>query len=177
MRYELLLQPLDAASTFDVPRVDALLEGRGAKVMPSGLRVWNLKIGPVEVKPLRDGQVQRGLELHVMLSDKTELIRETLSEAAELAKEANLRLYDPQLSRTVGRADEHLVVDQYLRTAKYAGEMLGVSEALGASYGSTPDPNVPKPGTKALMLAVGGLVALYFLMQILNAFRSALTGR
>lgn len=177
MRYELLLQPLDAAAPFEAERLDALLAARGAKVVPSGLRIWNLKPGPVELKPLRDGQAVRGVELHVMLSEKTELISAALSEAATLARDANLRLYDPQLSRTVGATDERLVVDQYLRTAKYAGEMLGVSEALGASYGPPPEPLTAKPGTKALMLVVGGLIALWFLMQILDSFRGALTGR
>lgn len=162
MKYELLLQPLESTLPWEPERVEPLLQGRGVKPPDgAGAREWRLKSGYVDLKPLRDGTELRGLEIHVPFSDKTDLVREVTVEASALAKESGLRLLDPQLSRTVTAADAESVADQFLRTARYAGEMLGVSEAIDASF-APPEPGLGG-GTKVIL----GIIGLVFLLILL----------
>lgn len=150
---------------YDSVRVDALLAERGAFARPDGTRVWRLKEGEVEVGQLREGGQLLATELRVPLSEKMDLIREVVSEGAELAKAAELRLVDPQLGRTVSAHDDGVVADQFLRTARYAGEMMGVSEAVAASY-AAPSEGFPV-GLKVLFLIGLGLFLLYAFVESL----------
>jgi hypothetical protein len=163
VRYDLLLQPKEVGAPYDPAPVDTLLTARGATPRPDGSRIWRLKHGEVEVRPLKENGVPVATELKVGLSDKTELIRELVLEGIALANEAGVRLVDPALSKTLGPNDEGLVADQFFRTARYAGEYLGVSEAVIASYGAE-EPGM-KAGTKALLAIAAFLAALFFLMD------------
>jgi hypothetical protein len=156
---------------YDSARVDALLEERGVTRRPDGMRVWRLKFGDVEVGELREGVQLVATEVRVPLSDKTDLVREAVEEAAALAAAAELRLIDPQLGRTLTANDSASVADQFLVTARYAGEMLGVSEAVAASY--APPPEGMSPGLK-VVLGIGGL--LIFLYLLMDALVSRLGG-
>jgi hypothetical protein len=168
VRYELLLQPLEPGLPWEPERIEPLLQARGVTAPDAaGARTWKLKEGLVELRPLRDGGAIRGLELHVSFSDKTELVREVTVEGSALAKEAGLRLLDPQLSRTVTAADAESVADQFLRTARYAGEMLGVPEAIDASFGA------PAPGSSTGMKVIFGIIALVFVALWLLDFLSS----
>ncbi|HVG56909.1 MAG TPA: hypothetical protein VNA24_00025 [Hyalangium sp.] len=145
--------------------MDVLLAEKGTLVLPSGLRVWRLKNGDVELGALREGGQLIATELRIPLSDKTELIREVVEEGAALAAAAEVRLVDPQLGRQLSANDSGAVADQYLRTARYAGEMMGVSEAVAASYAPPPE-GIPT-GFKVLALLGGGLFLLYLLVDSL----------
>ncbi len=90
-----------------------------------------------------------------------------MKRASALATEAGLRLYDPQLSRTLSANDADLVADQYFRTARYAGEMLGVSGALGASY-AAPDEGTTGGATKLLFWAIGGALVLFVIFEVIS---------
>jgi hypothetical protein len=147
---------------YDSARVDALLAARGAASRPNGQRVWVLKSGDVELGELRENGQVVATELRVPLSDRTELVREVVEEAAGLAAAAEVRLVDPQLGRQLSANDSNSVADQFLRTARYAGEMMGVSEAVAASY-SAPSEGMPS-GTK-LVAVIGGLILLYVLAK------------
>lgn len=151
---------------FDSARVDALLEARGAKALPSGGREWQLENGRVEVHPLREGGQWVATEVRVPLADRTELIREVVTKVAELAQEADARCFDPQLGRALSARDDGMVADQYQRTARYAAEMLGLAEAM-------PMPSVTEnegfqPTTKFVLGVIGFFVALYLLMDWLG---------
>lgn len=161
MRYELLLQTGQAGTPYDVTKVDAALASRGLTARPDGTRVWKLKSGEVELRALVEGGVTVATELRMPLSDKTDLVRELVPAAAEVAKEAGVRLYDPQLSRTLTGTEDGLVSDQFLATARYAGEMMGVPEAVYASF-SPPQAGM-KPGTKVVL----GLAGLIFVVWLL----------
>jgi hypothetical protein len=150
---------------YDSARVDALLAEKGSTVLPSGLRVWRLKNGDVELGELREGGQLIATELRIPLSEKMELIREAVEEGAALAAAAEARLIDPQLGRQLSANDSGAVADQYLRTARYAGEMMGVSEAVAASYAPPPE-GIPA-GFKVLALLGGGLLLLYLLADSL----------
>lgn len=167
MRYDLLLQTGQAGVPVDLAKVDAALSRRRLDVRADGVRLWHLQSGEVEVRPLIEGGVPLATELRVPLSDRLELIREAVVEGAALAREVELKLYDPQLSRTLGAQDEGLVADQFLRTAKYAGEMMGVPEAIGASF--PPPEQGLKTGTKVLLGIAGFFVVLYLLVERLLA--------
>jgi hypothetical protein len=153
-------------TSFDSARVEALLEARGAALRPDGSRTWMLQHGAVELRPLREGGQWVATEVRVPLSDRTELIREAVAKAAELATEAEVRLFDPQLGRALSAHDDADVTDQYLRTARYAGEMLGLAEALPVSDGT--DEGF-QPTTKVLLGIIGVFVLLYLLMNWLDS--------
>jgi hypothetical protein len=171
VRYELLLQTMVPGTPYDSARVDVLLSERGAAARPDGVRIWRLKAGEVEVGTLREGGQIVATELRVPLSDRTELVRELVEEAAALAAAAELRLVDPQLGRTLSANDGGAVADQFLRTARYAGEMLGVPEAVAASY--APPPEGMSSTTKAF-LGLG--ILLLFLYLLVDALLSRLGG-
>ena len=165
MRYELLVQPIEAGGSWDPARLDALLHQRGAFPNPDGSRTWRLKAGDVQVRLLVEGGKPIATELRLELSDKLDLIRELVVEAVAVAAQAGARLVDPQLSRTLIAADEGLVADQYLRTAQYAGQYAGVSTAVLASFGSPDSDEGMKPGTKVLLAIVGFFAALYLVVE------------
>jgi hypothetical protein len=150
---------------YDSARVDALLTERGAIARPDGMRVWRLKHGDVEVGVLREAGQVVATELRVPLSDKLDLIREAVEEGAALAQAAEVRLMDPQLGRPLGANDGAAVADHFLRTARYAGEMMGLSEAVAASYAAPAEGM--QAGTKVLLGIAALLIGLYFLMDLL----------
>ncbi|MHB8878079.1 MAG: hypothetical protein ACYC8T_30650 [Myxococcaceae bacterium] len=165
MRYELLLQAKEPGAPYDPSPVDQALAARGVVQTPEGLR-WRLKAGEVEVRLLIEGGRSVATELRVPLSEKLDLVRELVVEGAAVAAQAGALLFDPQLTKGLSANDEGLVAEQFLRTAKYAGEMMGLPEAVGASY-SGDDPTALKPGTKVLLGLVGLLVALYLLVDVI----------
>ncbi|MFY0570340.1 hypothetical protein ACN28E_41850 [Archangium lansingense] len=166
MRYDLLLQSMVPGTPFDSDRVEALLEARGAKALPSGGRTWLLAHGSVELHPLREGGQWVATEVRVPLADRTELIREVVSKGAELAREAEVRFFDPQLGRELKVHDEGAVADQYERTARYAGEMLGLASAMPIS---TTESEGFQPTTKFLLGAIGLFTLLYLLVNWINS--------
>ena len=162
MRYDVLLQPKEPGVPYDPAPVETLLTARGAKDQPDGSKLWRLKNGEVEVRRLLENGVPMATELKVALSDKTELIREVVLEAVQLAADTGLRAVDPMLSKTLTANDDGLVADSYFRTARYAGEYLGVSSAVMASYGSQ-EPEGLKPGTKVML----GIAAFFFVLYLI----------
>lgn len=149
---------------YDAARVDALLSERGVLARPDGGRTWRLKSGDVDVGVLREGGQVVATELRVMLSERTELMREAVTEAAALAGQAEVRLVDPQLGRALSASDAETVAEQYLRTARYAGEMMGLTEAVAASF-PDPSPSGFRPTTKVVL----GILVFFFLLYMLSS--------
>ncbi len=166
MRYELLLQSAEPGQPYDAERVEAALTARPVATTQDG-RVWRFSAGEVEVRPLVEQGRVVATELRVPLTEKTDLVRALVQEASALAAETNTRLVDPQLSREVGPQEAEIIAEQYLRTARYAGEMVGVSSALGA-FDTTPGPGgAITPGMKVLLVIVAGVVVLMLLSELL----------
>lgn len=138
-------------------------------VRSDGDRTWRLKSGVIDVGEVREGGQVVATELRIMLTDRTELIREVVNEAAAIATLADVRLVDPQLSCVVGAMDAERVAEQYGRTARYAGEMTGLSEAIGASFPAPTQSQGFQPGTKVVLGALGLFLLLYFLVSALNS--------
>ncbi|MFP2962075.1 hypothetical protein ACLEPN_30915 [Myxococcus sp. 1LA] len=169
MRYELLLQTMTPGTPYEAARVDALLSERGVVVRPDGVRRWSFKYGDVDIGELREGGQVVATELRVPLSDRPDLMREVTEAAAALANEAGARLVDPQLGRALTGKDDAGVMEQYARTARYAGEVAGVPEALGASGYSmeTQGSRGFQPSTRMVLIAIGIFVALYLVVDSL----------
>ncbi len=110
-------------------------------------------------------------EIRVPLSDREDLIREVVTESAELAAAAGVRLMDPQLGRQLTGGEGSSVAEQYMRTVRYAGQMVGLPEVAGA--GISQEPQGFQPTTK---FVVGVLIAFALLYFLMNAFTGALTG-
>jgi len=164
VRYEFLIQA--RSGPYDAAALEALLDARGAKVQGDGTRVWRLPSGEVECRRWVEAGAVVASELKVPLSDRLELIREVVQEASALAKQLDARLVDPQLSRDVGLADEGAIVDQFLRTAQFAGRYQGVSEAVGASFAADDDGGIVRPQTKVLLGLIAACVVLYLLADL-----------
>ncbi|WP_233595520.1 MULTISPECIES: hypothetical protein [Corallococcus] len=171
--YELVLQPMAPGGPYDAARVDALLAARSGAVRPDGARDWALSQGNVEVTPLRDQGRVMALELRVPLLEHPDLIREVLKEAAALAREAKLRLFDPQLGQVLAASDTERVVAQYARTEQYARTAPrmeitpGLAEAMDAAARYAPKgPGMSLP-MKLILFGVGGFAILYFVMTSL----------
>lgn len=161
---------------YEAARVDGHLSEKRVTVRADGHRLWHLQHGDVEVGELREAGQVVATELRIPLSERTDLVREVVSEAALLATQAGARLVDPQLGRSLSANDDGVVVDQYLRTVRYAGEVAGVSEAMGSSYGQDPAGGARgfQPGTKFLFIALGVFVFLYLLV---DSMTTSLGGR
>jgi hypothetical protein len=150
---------------YDGARVEALLAERGVQARPDGRRVWPLKAGEVELGELRENGQLVATELRVPLSEKTDLVREAVGEALMLAALAEVQLVDPQLGRPVSLQDDGTVAEQFLRTARYAGEMLGLPEAVGARYGAPPEGM--QAGTQVLLALLAAFALVYLLVSLL----------
>jgi hypothetical protein len=161
---------------YEPAKVDALLAERRVAVRPDGLRVWHLRGGDVEVGELREGGQVVATELRVPLSDRPDLVREVVTEAASLAAEAGARLVDPQLGRSLSANDDGVVVEQYMRTAWYAGHVAGVSEAMSAGSLSEAarESRSFMPSGRFFLIAIGVLFALYL---VVDSLMSNLGGR
>lgn len=171
MRYDLLLQSLVPGTPFDGPRIEALLVARGAKSLPGGGHVWPLDKGDVEVHPLREGGQWVATELRVPLSDRDGLVREVVAKGAELAKEGEVRFFDPQLGRELSVQDEQSVVDQYQRTARYASEMLGLASAM-----PMPSPTQNEGFQPTTKWVLGVLAFFFVLYQVVSWMSAQLNG-
>jgi len=163
VRYDLLLQSLTPGAPFDSARVESLLVARGAKARPDGGHVWQLESGDVEIHPLREGGQWIATEVRVPLSDRADLLREVLTKGLVLAAEAEVRFFDPQLGRELSRQAEDAVTEQYLRTARYASDTLGVSEAMPMPAATETEGF--QPTTKLALGVLGFFVLLYLLVN------------
>ena len=167
MRYELLWQSSVPGTPYPIEAVSAALEARGVTARDEGGQTWVLRTVPVEVGPVLEGGAQVATELRLHLSDKDEGIRELVTEADAFARELGLVLFDPQLMTAITAGDADRVAAQFQRTARYAGEMLGLPEAIAASF-DPPEPQRLSGGMKVILLVIGAvLLGLWSLEWIL----------
>jgi hypothetical protein len=165
--YDFLLQPVEPGAALPVEPISAALGDRGARRRADGAWLWTFPRGEVVGLPVREGGQVVAFELKVPLKDTTELVGAVLRAAAEVADALGLRLLDPQLSRPVKFDHEDVVGEAYLRCARYAGEYLGVADALGASSLGAPPADTSGLGLRvALALVVFIAVALLTLRAL-----------
>lgn len=166
MKYELLLQTGRQGVGVDLVAVEGAFKARGALAGAGGELIWRLSQGEVTARPLVEGGSPVAMVLAVALSAKAELLEELVEKALELSLEAGLQLFDPQLSRPLGTNDQTAVHAQFVRTARYAAEYAGLSEAIGAGYSAPVDTGL-KAGTKVALGLLSLAVLLYLLAESL----------
>ncbi len=166
MRYEFLLQPVTAGSEFAEAPVVAVLLERQASERPDG--TWLLKVGAVEVvvSRVREGPRVVALSLGVPLSADLDSIQAVLRAGLEIAEAAKVLLFDPQLSRVCSLSAESAIVDEFRKLGSYAGQYVGVSEALPLSVGApqnSMDLTVTTKAVLALLVFAGSLFMAWVL--------------
>lgn len=125
--------------------------------------IWRFPVGDVVVLPLKEAGVVTGLELKVPFSERADLLGALLAASVGLARSLELRLVDPQLSRTVKDGDLGAVTDEYLRIARYAGQYFGLGDALPSAV-SAPAEDGMSPvvkGVLALLVFAVAMAAAY----------------
>ena len=120
----------------------------------------------MEFHALRENGQWIATEVRVPLLDSSELVREAVRKVGELAKEAEVRFFDPQLGQELSARSEGVVVDQYQRTARYAAEMGGLASAMPIDRDS--DSGGFQPTTKMALGVMGFFALLYFVMRWIN---------
>lgn len=156
MKYELLLQPAPP-NVLDAGALEAVLMAGGAKKQPEGF-TCSLTRGEAEIVPVREGGAVVAFAVRVPLTELDEPLIEAARLALELAAATTLTLFDPQRVAAVSKPDDAAMLAEYRRMARYAGEMAGVSEAIGASF------SVPGEGglsaSAKVFIGLGVLIAL-----------------
>lgn len=167
VRYELLWQPSVPGTPYPIEAVNAALVERGVIPREEGGVTWVLSSVPVEVGPVMEGGVQVATELRLSLSDRDTGVRELVTAADAFARELGVLLFDPQLMTPVTEQDVDRVAAQFMITARYAGEMMGLPEAVAASF-APPEPQGLSGGVKVILLIVAAvLLGLWSLEWIL----------
>jgi hypothetical protein len=162
MHYDLLMQSMTVGVAYDPAPAEAAFDAKGAVLLPDGTRRFRLNGGDVSVQRLVEGGAVVATEVRVPISDKADLVRETLIEVVGIAQGLGLKVVDPQLTRSVLLNDEAAVADRFLQNADFAGRYSGVSAAVPANFGDQ-DPAL-KPGTR--MFLVIGAVAFVLWMIV-----------
>jgi hypothetical protein len=167
--YDLLLQPLTQGAPIDVPAVEASLLGVGALKRPDGS--FSLRLSPssradLELHWVRENGEAKALDCRIPLSDQTDLIDSALRWALVLAPAHQLCVMDPQLNTVVTTAGGS-VLDEFLRSARYAGEYTGVSDAVGASALAEVEQG-SSAGTRVLLAIAVFIAVLYATFSVLT---------
>lgn len=174
MRYELLFQSSVPGEPYDPEATRSALLARGATEEASGTLALRVQGERVEIRPLTEGGAVIATEVRLPLGGGDPFVREMVAEGVAVAQAAGCRLFDPQIMRPLTPADAGAVAEQYARTARYAGEMGGASDVLGAAgyaasgYPSSASPGGGMGGQAKLFLAIAFLVALYLVVSGLS---------
>lgn len=136
--YDLLLQAKTPGEAAPVAALVTELLTRGAKVDALGRGTWKFPDGEVTLEPLvEEGQV-KGLDVRVPFVDRTALMEDVVKRLNEVAEVVGGRVSDPQRGEPASLSGLGLLLEEYTRMARYAGEYQGVSEALGLSTWASP---------------------------------------
>ena len=170
--YDLLLQASAPGEAVPVAALVSALSARGATLSPEGRGTWKLNDGEVTIEALfEDGQV-KGLDVRVPLLDRTALVEDVVKQLVEVASLAEGRLTDPQRGEAAVMSSLSMLLDEYLRMARYAGEYGGVGGALGLSTWATP-PEDDSSAFRWVLLIVVFLVAGWAGWRTINTIHNA----
>ena len=136
--YDLLLQARTPGEVAPVAALVAALTARGALLSPEGRGLWKLTDGEVTVEPLLEEGIVKGLDVRVPMLDRTVLVEDVVKALVDVASVCEGRITDPQLGSAVSLGSLAVLLEEYLRMARYAGEYGGVSGALGLSTWASP---------------------------------------
>lgn len=161
VHYDLLLQPLEVSAS---PAVWAALEAdfaeRGLARRGDG---WVVELAQtsVEVSWVAENGRRVAGQVRVPVSERTDVLEAAIDWAVAVASRTGARVLDPQVNAVLqGRALS--TVDEFLKLARYAGEYLGVSAALGASTLAAE----PDEGLSFTVKAVAGLLVFALVLYL-----------
>jgi hypothetical protein len=155
----------------DLDAVEQALTARALPRRPDGVWVVTLAAKELELSVMKENGVPIALQLRVPLSDQTRVIDEAVKWALELAPELRLRLLDPQLNSVLTTVTSS-VADEFLRQARYAGEFVGVGDAVGATTLAHQQEGITSTTRLTLAVLVFAVVA-YLTMVAINDFRAS----
>lgn len=168
--YDLLLQPPAPGEAFDLAVVEAELAATSVPRRPDGVWVLTLVFKDLELTVLRENGAPVALQCAVPLSDRTEVVEAAVAWTTALASKLGLRVMDPQLNTVVTSASSS-VSDEFLRQARYAGEFLGVSAAIGASQ-IAEAPQGMTSTTRMLLAVVVFVVATFVTISVVQSLQA-----
>ncbi len=170
--YDLLLQARTPGEVAPVAALVKVLSERGATLTPEGRGAWKLSDGEVTVEPLLEEGLVKGLDLRIPLLDRTGLLEDVVKQLVEVAERAEARLTDPQRGDVVALSTLSMVLEEYLRMARYAGEYGAVSGALGLSTWAAP-PEEDSSALRWVLLIVVFVIAAWAGWRTINTIRDA----
>ncbi len=151
--YDLLLQPLTQGAAHDSDAAVAAFVAKGATARPGGRATLTVGKHEVELGPVREGGVVVATDVRLPLGRDTTFLAPLLALVMEVARASKLRVIDPSQSKELLETDVASLEDAYRRTAEYAGEFLGVGDALGRVEIPPPE-GITKMGALWLAAAV-----------------------
>ncbi len=158
--YDLLLQPSTPGAPLDIDQLEAAVLAQGATRRGDGGLSWTVDRQELGVRRLLEGGVCRALEVRVPYHERTTALEAAFPLVVAAAEQAGVIVSDPQLNHAVRLDNLASVVDAFRRASRYAGEMMGVSEAVGASF----PPRTPLERAPARLF---WLAALAFVIAVL----------
>ncbi len=163
--------PVDppAPMSLALAEIEQRLAARALSRRPDGVWPVTLAFRELELSVIRENGTPVALQLRVPLSDQTTVIDEAVKWALDLAAELQLRLLDPQLNSVLTTVSSS-VGDEFLRQARYAGEYVGLGEAVGATTLARQQEGMTATTRLALAVAVFAVVA-YLTMSFINDVR------
>ncbi len=138
MNYDFLIQSKEASTSYEVERVETALLAQGAVLQPDGGLRLSSPVADLLFRRLMESGRCVASEVQVSLSDRFELLHETLKVASAVAASAECRLIDPQLGRAVTEQDQAAVQDKFAQVSTYAGNFSGWGPSAGMTV-TTPE--------------------------------------
>lgn len=170
--YDLLLQARTPGEVAPVAALVTALSAKGAVLTPEGRGTWKLNDGEVTVDPLLEEGVVKGLDVRVPLLDRTALVEDVVKLLIDVAQAAEARITDPQRGDAVSLTTLAMLLEEYLKMARYAGEYGAVSGALGLSTWASP-PEEDSSAVRWVLLICVFVVALWAGWRTINSIRDA----
>jgi hypothetical protein len=151
--YDLLLQPPTQGPAHDSAATLAAFVAKGATARADGHHVLTFGRTEVELRPVKEAGLVVATEVKLQLGRETAFIAPLLALVMEVARAQKLRVIDPSQSKELVETDGASLEESYRRTAEYAGEFLGVGDALGRMADPVPE-GLTRSGAAWLALAV-----------------------
>lgn len=135
-----------------------------------GRLIWSCGQSRLEVCPAagRDGRIGE-IEVRLPFGALADEATEALEKLIEAAEKSGLVVFDPQLGRSVSRADVGSITSRFLEASSYHQHYSGVSEDARQGMASASEyerPPLLSSRAKALILFVGALIVFYMFFRI-----------
>ena len=148
-----------------------VLERNGAvEEKRPGRMVWSYGHARLEIEPVLDGGGRlREAFVELPFGAVAEEIGEAMKSLIEAAEANRFRAFDPQLGRSVTKADVPSITSRFQESSSYHVQYSGLSEdarqGLESASSHLP-PALVSPKGKALLVFIGVFLALYIIFRV-----------